>query len=769
MLDEGARAELLATFQVESGEHRQALSRAFLTLEKEPEAAERDSLIDDAFRSAHSLKGAARAVGLGAVEALAHGLEGVLGAAKHGEIGLSPRLFDLLYAAVDALGEDEGGGPSLTQEQVDTLARQLEAAQAGQLAEPAASGGQALATSPPPSVPQASRSASLPPSHPAASAEPGRPASTTPSVSARRTVSGGGDTIRLPAARLDVLLEQLGELILPHLESSEALAELAALRRDLEAWQREWRKTRPVLGKLERNGMLAHHRPVVRFLEQNEMHLAGFGSALGALHARLAGSTMQLGTLTDHLQTDVKRFRMLPFGSLTERLERAVRDLARSLGKEARLVVIGADTELDRGMIEDLKDPLLHLVRNALDHGIEAPAERQRLGKPSIGGLVVAASQRGGSVVIEVEDDGGGIDADAVRRAANEAGLVPEPQLTAMSDAEALRLLFLPGLSTRSDVSAVSGRGVGLDVVARNVERLGGQVDLQATRGHGARFILTLPLTLASMRAVLIEVDGGLYALPVAAVQRILRVEEFRTVGGRRMLEHEGAVVPVAVLADLLGAEANQLPSGPGARTIVALIAVGSQRLALVIDRVVGEQEIVVRPLSYPLQRVRHIAAATILGSGRVVPILHMGDIVRAGAKLPGGVPAPQRMQQEHRPLRVLVADDSLTTRTMERFILEAAGYDVELAGDGAEALAVLQERGCDVLVSDVNMPTLDGVGLTARVRQDPRFRDLPVILVTSLDSAEDRERGLLAGADAYIVKGTFDQDHLLRTIRELV
>jgi two-component system chemotaxis sensor kinase CheA len=315
----------------------------------------------------------------------------------------------------------------------------------------------------------------------------------------------------------------------------------------------------------------------------------------------------------------------------------------------------------------------------------------------------------------------------------------------------------------------VSGRGVGLDVVARTVERLGGLIDVRATPGRGTCFRITLPLTLATTRALLIEAGGALYALHTSAVERVLRVEQTRNIGGRLMFEHEGLAVPLAILADLLDGKPTRAPLDQHGPSIVALVGAGAQRVGLVINDVIGEQEVVVKPLGYPLLRVRYIAGATILGSGRVVPILNVADLTRSASRTGTVAALPRPANTGQRRLRVLVADDSLTTRTLERFILEAAGYEVALAGNGVEARSLLDEREWDVLVSDVDMPELDGVALTAQLRQVPRFRELPIILVTSLASPEDRERGLQAGADAYMVKSSFDQDQLLRMIQELV
>lgn len=735
-------------------------------------------------------------VAVAPIEALAHGLESVLSAARREDLVLSPALFDLLYAATDLLGGAVGddGAPTLEGSLVDELLSQLEAAQSPTAVETGVS--------------------------PAPTSSAGETApSRVGSLGKPPGASGSGETIRLPVTRLDRLLEQLGELIGPRLELEEALAGLASLRDQLESWERDWRTARDDLRRLDRAGMLAGVGPLVRFLERNEARLTRLRVEIGIVHAQLVEPVGRLGALTDELQSEVKRLRMVPFRTITESLERVVRDLARDLGKEARLVLVGADTELDRRVLEELKDPLLHLLRNALDHGIEPPAVRQRAGKPGIGRVVVAAAQHGRAIAVEVEDDGAGIDVSAIKAGAEQYGLSPALDLDRAPDRDLLNLIFLPGLSSRDDVSVVSGRGVGLDVVARTVQQLGGRVEVESSPGVGTRFTITLPLMVATARAVLVEAGGSLYAVPTASVERVVHVEQLGSVGGRLSLDYEGIVVPVASLDGLLnrradataptkgmlgdtpnartggrglrsewavpldsalspqssalgrGTSPNSHPDGAraaAARPLLVLV-VGSQRVALLVDRIVDEQEIVVKPLGYPLLRVRYVGGATILGSGRAVPVLSAGDLVRAAQAAPIMPALPVAEEPEHRHLRVLIADDSHTTRTLERYILEAAGYEVGLASDGLEALQLVEERGCDILVSDVDMPVLDGIALTTRLRQNPRFQELPIILVTSLDSPEDRARGLQAGADAYIVKNAFDQDYLLRTIRELI
>jgi two-component system, chemotaxis family, sensor kinase CheA len=306
-------------------------------------------------------------------------------------------------------------------------------------------------------------------------------------------------------------------------------------------------------------------------------------------------------------------------------------------------------------------------------------------------------------------------------------------------------------------------------VVAHAVENLGGRVEVESRPGQGTRFTMTVPLTLSTTRAVLVEVAGATYALPTSAVQRVVRPKRLGSLAGRPVFDDDGLPIPVVTLAGLVDPRGGHPEPDPARPGVLAILIMGTQRAAVGIDRVAGEESVVVKPLGHPLLRVRFFAGATILGTGRVVPILNARDLVRAALGA-GATVAPTRLAEpDRRRRRVLVVDDSLTTRTLERYILEAAGYEVAVASDGAEALALLQKGVCDLLVSDVEMPHVDGVALTELIRLDPKLRALPVILVTTRESAVDRQRGLEAGADAYIVKSSFDQDNLLRTIAELI
>ncbi|HVY62561.1 MAG TPA: response regulator, partial [Planctomycetota bacterium] len=483
--------------------------------------------------------------------------------------------------------------------------------------------------------------------------------------------------------------------------------------------------------------------------------------------ATLKDDRRAIGRAAAEMDEAVRRARLLPFAEACEALDRSAREVARERGKEIELAVEGASIEIDRSILEGLKDPLVCLVRNAADHGIEAPDARRRAGKAGRGRIVVAAAVRGARIEVSVGDDGAGIDLGAVRETARRRGL-PEPR----DERECVRLLFEPGFSTAATVTEISGRGVGLDIVKSRVEAMRGSVDVHFEAGRGMRIALSLPATLTTMRAVLVSAGGETFAVPGATVERIVRLApaEVKMAGGREVVPlGDGPPVPVASMARLLS-----LPERGGARSaagkVVALLVQAGGRAALSVDDVLAEREVLVKPLGPRMRRLRGFAGATILETGRISLILGAAELVRTALERPGEpvlTVAPDAPAAKRR--RILLCDDSATTRSLERAILEAAGYDVVAAVDGEEGWRILQEREADLVVSDVDMPRMNGIALCKAIRGSRRFRDLPVVLVTSLDSEQDRARGGEAGADAYIVKSGFDQRDLVRTVASLL
>lgn len=466
--------------------------------------------------------------------------------------------------------------------------------------------------------------------------------------------------------------------------------------------------------------------------------------------------------------------RMLPVSTVFNTFPRAMRDLARQYKKDVELFIEGGDTELDKKVLEEINDPLVHIMRNAVDHGIEPAAERVAAGKPAKGTIKLSARQEGDHIVIEVSDDGAGIDPARVKAAAIRKGYLTESEAKSMSDREARYLIFEKGFSTAAIITEISGRGVGMDVVREFVvERLKGSLDVDSELGQGTRFRLTIPLTLAIIRALLLRVSGQTFALPTASVEETARVEpsEIIKVEGHEVIRRQRRTIPLVPLRDVLGLDAIE-NDAEGGKIPVATLAFSGHRLGLIVDAFVGEQQIVIKTLGTHLKRVDNVAGVTILGAGEVVPILNVPDLMTSGRQLTGARMrrTGQVKEKQAGPSKILICEDSFTTRELERSIFEAAGYDVETATDGAMGLARLREGlNPDAVVTDVQMPNMTGFELTKAIKSDETLAHIPVIIVTSLERDEEKAEGINAGADAYITKSVFNQDTLLETVERLI
>ena len=565
-------------------------------------------------------------------------------------------------------------------------------------------------------------------------------------------------SIRVLASTMDSLSRQLELLSLGESRHRRRAGQVREVEQAL----------RECIRGLERVG----HALRIEQPEEARAELAPTVERLRALVVRLARLTRE--TIRDAdgqrltstlLREDLRALRMVPASVALEPLRRAVRDVAGRTGKEVDLVLSGADVRLDRRVVDELRDPLLHLVRNAVDHGIEAPEARRRAGKLPRGQLRVRVELRGTRVGLVVEDDGGGLDLAGVKAAAVRRGVVTAEQAGRMSDTDAAQLVFQSGLSTAAAVTEISGRGVGLDVVQDTAHRLQGTVAVAYEVGKWTRFDVEVPLSLSASAALLLRVGRDLAAIPADTVARVLllRDGDIGTVAGRATVRVGGMQLPYAPVSSLLGMSAGSAPAR-GRFQPALVVAVGGQRVVIGVEEVVGQQEIVVSPLGARLARVPHLAGAAVLDDGRVVGVLAAGELVRRVQ------PAAQvgRSSAPVRP-RVIVADDSLTTRAAMKALLEIAGYNVIAAADGEEAWQLLTTTGAQVVVSDVQMPRLDGFDLTRRIKSDPRLRSTPVVLVTSLDAPEDRAFGLDAGADGYLVKREVERGKLLELVRQLL
>jgi two-component system chemotaxis sensor kinase CheA len=513
---------------------------------------------------------------------------------------------------------------------------------------------------------------------------------------------------------------------------------------------------------------------LMNYVQASQERLKELNVLLNSLTREYHSDTMQMSLVIDRLEEEVKRVRMLPFKSIAAPFGRMVRDLAQASGKDVAFDLVGGEVELDKRVLEEVKDPIIHLLRNAVDHGIETPAQRAASGKPLHGKILLTVEQMGKDVAIHIEDDGAGLEVESIRDAAIRRKV---KDAATLSDAELIALIYTPGFSTSAMITDISGRGVGLDIVRRNVENLHGRILLESRPGQGVCFTLLLPVSLTSSRGLLVRVAGQVFAIPVNAIERIAHVRpaEVQMVSGRQSIRYMDRPLNLVYLADVLGLPRSAAGGSSHEHIAVVILSAAEKRMAFVVDALIDEQEVVIKSLGKQIARVGGIAGASLMGSGDVLLVLNVADIIKLAwreerqpifSKAKPEEAAPQARAKN----KILVVDDSITTRTLEKNILEAAGYNVHLALDGQEAFNLLMTHELpDLVISDVQMPRMDGFALTARIKNEERTAQLPVILVTSLESSEDKAKGVDAGADAYIVKRSFDQNNLLETIAQFI
>ncbi|PRY64180.1 two-component system chemotaxis sensor kinase CheA [Vreelandella songnenensis] len=671
------------------------------------ESGQRDpELINELFRSAHTLKGSSRMLKLVPITALSHSTEELLSALREGTQVPDDSITSLLNQAIDALADQvnrlaQDTSPDALPEADAALCQALEAAA---LTQPP------VADNPPP--PQ---TLIAPPSE------------TVPNVPSGATADLHlSDTVRVRLDRLDDVIRLMGEVLSGHHHLHTLAAQAAALSHTLSPAQQ---------------------------------------APFNAFSRELKDSVLAHDTLMSDLHDRALQMRMLPLSVVFDPLSQMARELGRSLGKQVDCRVRGSEIELDRQMIDRLSEPLIHLLRNALDHGIEAPDERQTAGKPPRGQLTLEAWQDGGWVVVEMRDDGAGISLAAVRQKALAKQLISEEALAALSEQETLELIFLPGFSTKSMITDFSGRGVGMDVVKRTiVDELSGDLQLSSEPGKGSRFTLRLPLSLAMMRVLLVSVGGITLGVTAPFVAELVKraPDTFIDAAGQTTLILRNEFVPVIELADLL-----ELPRTPANddETLLLVVHQRQQKLALKVDALVDERDMVIKALPVHLRHLPLVSGMVSMGRNALVSLLHVPALIERSRRVTQRLPEAASQKTHH----ILVVDDSLNTREIEKDVLEAWGYQVTLAENGRDGLTKALAEPFDAVLTDIEMPVMDGFALTARLRENEGYYHKPIIIITSREKEADRRRGIEVGADAYIVKGSFDQNNLVETLKALL
>ena len=740
------QSSLAELFHQEAECQSAALTLGLLDLERDPAAAEQ---LEALMRAAHSLKGAARIVGNDAAVRVAHAMEDCFVAAQNGKIVLSSEATDRLLACTDLLTrialtapEEMGTWNVEKRKVVDDAINSIQAITSGETGEGRSPHNQSTEAPAPLEVPD--------------------------SPSGSRTGRDAQDRVlRVTAENLNRLLGLAGESLVESRWLTPYAESLLRLKRQ------QWKlsKTLEHLRDESRAGHDFSERAAARLTEAQQQ-AAFCMQELADRHAELELFVRRSTNLSHRLYSEALASRMRPFADGIQGFPRMVRDLARSLGKEVRLEIAGESTRVDRDVLEKLEAPLTHLLRNAVDHGMESPEERKRLGKPCCGSIRLEARHAAGLLLIVVEDDGCGISLDDLREAVVRRKLTTAQVAEQLSEEELLDFLFLAGFSLRDNVTETSGRGVGLDIVRNMAKLVGGSVRIASHLGRGTRFQLQLPLTLSVIRALLVDVSGEPYALPLVRIHSTVRVprSSIEMLEGREHISFGGQRVGMVAACQVLGK--GTLSAGD--ELSIVILGDHTRRFGLVVDKFLGERQLVVQPLDPRIGKIKDISAGALMQDGSPVLICDLDDMERSIEALVSGghlskLQQSEGVSNERGSKRILVVDDSLTVRELERKLLANAGYEVEVAVDGMDGWNAVRTQPYDLVVTDIDMPRMDGIDLVRLIKKDPRLKSLPVMIVSYKDRPEDRDRGLEAGADYYLTKGSFHDETLMNAVTDLI
>jgi two-component system, chemotaxis family, sensor kinase CheA len=742
------RQRLLATFQIEHRDHVEQI-RSFLATVATGAVQPAGVELEEAFRRAHSLKGAARAVDLSAVEGLAHRLETLFSRVRQGALLLDSNVATVIAQVLDA-SEDcvADPGENRPTPRFESSLRAIERVLGMQ-----------------------------PEAHARPQTGVPEPASPLPSFEPV-------ETVRIAARSFDGLLRSAGGLIGESLRQNQVTENLYGIARQLALMEKETETVhRAAAASFRRNlaspefsraGAEREFARVSSCLQSVRREAVSLARQAGAIRRLQQHSTRTVRRLGSQLQQDVWQALMLPAEGLLEGYRKMIRDLARDESKEIEFRVASSGVHADRRVLEALKDPLMHLLRNTVSHGIEAPGERLAKGKPATGVVTLRIEAEGQRLTITVEDDGKGVDLKRVAEVAVRESILPEAQASELSPQELFRLLFRPGFSTSRSVTKLAGRGMGLSVVYEAVRRLQGDVDIQPADGGGTRIRVSVPLSIATHKLLLVSCGEQRFAIPVHAIERLhrLRPGSVGIVEGKPVVILDKQPLPLFSMHHLMSTDNSRFPAAASsAKTLEVMILWSrSKRVAIAVDAFLRETDAVILDLGPASPPNGKISGGILLEDGSIAFVLNVTELLENPVQQELTSLLPTREPgRERAAISILVVDDSLTTRTLEKSILEAHGYKVRVAVDGLDALEKLRTQTADLVISDIQMPRLDGFGLLQALKKDPRLDRIPVIMVTSLDRPEDQARGLSLGAGAYIVKRKFDQAELLSAIRQIL
>lgn len=738
--------ELRSIFKIEFEENIQTLNNELLKLESD--VFNTDALTK-LMRTAHSMKGGARMIGLPDVVTLAHFFEDMLGAVKKEGVELKRHDFDRMYKAIDII-------KSLVNEAVTGEAPNFVAALV--IDQIINGSGEPKTNDEPDSVIRQSEIA--------ADSQP-----VTQELQGDIIPAFSIDTIRVASSKLDTLMDLSGELTVSKIQLALRLGKINDLSLLLEDSTRELNSIETALlpQRSENPGLFSEVGLIINRLKNR------FDSAsveIGNLSDGISEDNSRLNFVAYEFEEVIKNLRMLKLSNIFNLYPRMVRDISNELGKEVNFIIEGGDITADKKILEEMRDPLMHMIRNSIDHGIELPDEREQQGKPRAGTIKLSANHFAGHITITLEDDGKGLNEKSIIETALRKKLIDEEASKNLTHKQIHKLIFTPGFSTSKIITDVSGRGVGMEVVQANIDKLKGKINIESETKKSTRFIIELPLTLATLRVMTASVGNHIFAIPVDFIVSVIIVDvaEIFSMEARDTIVFRDEPITIVNLKTVLELEDISDSTRKNVTTFQCIILSSmGEKAGFIVDSLIDEQEVLVKPLGFMLKRVKNVSGSTILVSGDVCMILNPNDLLKTVKSLSASEILETSTPESLRKKRILLVEDSITTRTQEKRILESAGYDVVVAVDGLDGYQKLLINEIDAVVSDVEMPNLDGLSLTEKIRAEKKYLSLPVVLVTSLSSEEQKKRGLESGANAYLTKSGFDQKILIETLDRLL
>ena len=746
-------------FVDENRDRIQKLNRAILAFEKDASNLE---LLKEIMREVHTLKGTARMMGFVDIVTLSHKVEDMFVKVKEGDLQSTKGLYDIVFQALDMIANmvESKLKDVRSTTNVEEMCSRLEVVLRASGLPGKEEVSQRKADEVVSEIAESKIVENKPPS--VLPVEPeGKGAASEVNIPQE-----GKKTIRIGLDKIEALYNHLVELIMTQMTFRQRYEDMTKLNQYAKQLKTIKAETGADLGSHESNNKKLH-QIITRYNRVEDLFLREITRHADAYEA----DVVKLDAVTEGIRQQVMSLRMQPISTIFDLATRLVRDLSRQFNKEVDLVVSGTDVELDNNIIEILKAPLIHLLRNAIDHGIEEPSLRTSLGKKEAGVIALSAKQEGGDVLITVEDDGKGIDKERVKETAIHKGLLSEEEAKKVSDEEMYEIIIKPGFSTSKIITDTSGRGVGMDVVKTVVDRLNGSLILESTKGHGARFILKVPATVALMNVLILRVGDMTLAVPSAGVNCAVHIigKDISTLEGKASAFIEGQTIPLIHMSDIFMLAKEE--RGRDGRVPIIISRSDRGKIGFIVSEFLYEKEIVFQEFKGYLKRPRYFSGVATLGTGEIVLILNIQELVKA-RDLSGVSPITEvskGVKPQVKKNAILVAEDSMITAELEKNILVNAGYEVDVAIDGIDAMDKLHGKKYDLLVTDIDMPRMDGFELTSKVRADKRLKDLPVIVVTVREKVEDKRKGIEVGADAYILKKEFDQSNLLNTIKRLI